>query len=169
MSQSHSSSVWVVAFSHDGTHVISVSGDHLVKIWNAYMGEVELVLKGHSDWVQSVAFSCDGTWVALGSDDKSVHIWDGVTGKIVWICKGNSDWVSSIAFLPDRTCVVSGSADKMVWIWNVMTGRTKQSLQFWKEVTKANWVLNGHSSEVGSVAFSPDGTCIVSGLNDKTV
>ena len=40
----HSSHVHAVAFSADGKRIVSGSGDHLVKIWNAETGaEVKMI------------------------------------------------------------------------------------------------------------------------------
>ena len=70
----HRQYVTSIAFSHDGTRVVSGSADKAVQIWNAITGELVHMLEGHSDWVGSVAFSSDGTRVVSGSDDKSVLI-----------------------------------------------------------------------------------------------
>jgi WD40 repeat protein len=39
-----------VAFSQDGSRVISGSYDKIVRIWNVTTGRVEAELKGHTDW-----------------------------------------------------------------------------------------------------------------------
>ncbi len=71
-----------VAFSPDGTRVVSGSDDETVKIWSASTGEVEQTLQGHSDFVRSVAFSPDGTRVVSGSNDNTVKIWSASTGEV---------------------------------------------------------------------------------------
>ena len=52
-----------VAFSQNGSQVVSGSDDSIVQIWNATTGEVEAELKGHTNFVSSVAFSQDGLWI----------------------------------------------------------------------------------------------------------
>ena len=66
----HPDHVLSVAFSNDGTRVVSGSLDKCVRIRNAMTGEMERVLEGQSDGVPSVAFSSDGTRVMSGSLDK---------------------------------------------------------------------------------------------------
>jgi WD40 repeat protein len=55
-----------VAFSQDGSRVVSGSDDNTVRIWNVTTGGVEAELKGHTHWVISVAFSQDGSRVVSG-------------------------------------------------------------------------------------------------------
>ena len=57
----HTDSVTSVAFSQDGSRVVSGSHDKTVLIWNVMTGEVENELKGHIYVVTSVAFSQDGS------------------------------------------------------------------------------------------------------------
>ena len=59
----HSGNVESVAFSPDGTKIISGSGenDNTIKIWDANTGECLKTLTGHSRSVYSVAYSPDGT------------------------------------------------------------------------------------------------------------
>ena len=60
-----------VAFSQDGSRVVSGSDDETVRIWNAATGEVEAEMKGHTDIVRTVAFAQDGSQVVSGSHYES--------------------------------------------------------------------------------------------------
>ena len=71
----HKYSVNSVAYSPDGTKIISGSRDQTIKIWDANTGECLKTLEGHSQRVNSVAFSTDGTKIISGSSDKTVKIW----------------------------------------------------------------------------------------------
>ena len=73
--EEHSSVVNSVAYSPDGTKIISGSSDKTVKIWNANTGECLQTLEGHTEWVRSVAYSPDGTRIVSGSGDSTVKIW----------------------------------------------------------------------------------------------
>nr|GAT49246.1 predicted protein [Mycena chlorophos] len=147
--------VYAVAFSPDGLHAISGSGDNSLCVWNLSTGKQEQKLDGHSDWVTSVAFSPDGLRPISGSNDKSVRIWNLSTGKEQKL-DGHSEAVTSVAFSPDGLHIISGSHDKSVCIWNLSTGREEQK-------------LDGHSDWVTSVAFSPDGLHAISGSHDNTI
>jgi len=69
--------MWSVACSPDGQRIISGSGDHTIRIWDAdtsaVVGEP---LEGHAYTVQSTAYSPDGRRIVSGSHDKTVHVWD---------------------------------------------------------------------------------------------
>ena len=129
----HSRPVWHVAFSYDGSHVVSVSSDKTVRIWDCYTGN-EVALYHHS--ATCVAFSrdggrvafADGGGVAIGDDGRAaladnyiVQIWNPSTGET----HTNSDNLSrgyrvdSIAFSYDGNHVICGGYGG-VWIWNVM-------------------------------------------------
>jgi len=64
-----------VAFSPDGTKIVSGSYDQTVKIWNASGGDAITTLTEHINDVTSVAFSPDGTKIISGSVDTTVKIW----------------------------------------------------------------------------------------------
>jgi WD40 repeat protein len=70
-----------VAYSPDGTRILTGSADNSARIWDATTGEVLHHLTGHTNWVLSVAYSPDGTRILTGSDDGSARVWDATTGQ----------------------------------------------------------------------------------------
>ncbi|KIM25141.1 hypothetical protein M408DRAFT_74796, partial [Serendipita vermifera MAFF 305830] len=120
----HSLLVYCVAFSPDGTRVVSGSGDKTLRLWDGVTGaSIGDPMKGHTEYVTCVAFSPDGTRVVSGSGDKTLRLWDGVTGASIGDpMEGHTEDVPCVAFSPDGTRVVSGSADKTLRLWDGVTG-----------------------------------------------
>ena len=69
----HSDSVSSVAFSPDGTRVLS-GGGWTVKLWDAATGALIRTFEGHANPVSSLAFSPDGTRVLSGSNDHTIKL-----------------------------------------------------------------------------------------------
>ena len=118
----HSNHVTCVAFSYDGSHVMSVLFDRTVRIWNCHTGK-EVGLYQHSDQVTCVAFSRDGGRVAFGDYHHKVWIWNPSTGDIRGLPDDSVRGWISVAFSHDGNHVISGRKDE-VWIWNVMTNES---------------------------------------------
>jgi len=148
-----------VAFSPDGTRIVSGSEDKTIRVWEARTGDaIAASFKGHTNWVNSVAFSPDGTSIVSGSSDHTIRVWDAVTGDpIAPPFQGHTGVVNSVAFSSDGTRIVSGSWDKTIRLWDARTGDAIGA------------PFEGHTNPVNSVAFSPDGTRIASGSYDNTV
>jgi WD40 repeat protein len=70
-----SEGVLSVAYSPDGTKIISSSGDETIKIWDANIGQCLKTLEGHLDYVYSVTFDPDGTKIISCSYDNTIKIW----------------------------------------------------------------------------------------------
>ena len=151
----HDDAVLSVAFSLDGTRVVTGSSDNTARLWDAQTGVAVGDVMKHDVTVSSVAFSPDGTRVVTGSWDKTARLWDARTGAAVGAVMKHHDIVSNVAFSPDGTRVLTESEDKTARLWDAQTGVAVG------DVMK-------HDRHVNSVAFSPDGTRVATGSSDNT-
>jgi eukaryotic-like serine/threonine-protein kinase len=153
----HTGIVSSVAFSPDGTRIVSGSYDKTAKVWDSRTGESLLELKGHTGKLWSVAFSPDGTRILTGSSDRTAKLWDSKTGTPQIELKGHADVVTSVAFSPDGKRIATGSGDNSARVWDAHTGTVQLELK-------------GHSEAVHSVAFSQDpvGSRIATGSWDRS-
>ena len=69
----HTDIVALVAFSFDGSRIVSCSDDHSVLVWDAKMGDQLEEPQGHTDIP-------DANQIVSGSADKSVRLWDTKMG-----------------------------------------------------------------------------------------
>lgn len=95
-----------VAYSADGSRIVSGSWDNTVRIWNSQNGQLVSGPFTHLDDVHSVAFSPDGTRVVSGSKDKTLRIWDAESGKTNSRPELARD-VKSVRFSPDGSHIIS--------------------------------------------------------------
>jgi WD40 repeat protein len=184
----HANVVRSVAFSPDGTRIVTGSDDQTAKVWDARTGTALLELKGHTGPVWSVALSPDGTRIVTGSEDGTAKVWDARTGTALLALKGHRTVTSSVAFSPDGTRIATSWGK----VWDARSGTpqlelkggegsvafspdgtrivtgTYQTAKVWDARTGTlQMELKGHTGGVNSVAFSPDGTRIVGG-GDET-
>lgn len=84
LEQDDGNATTAVAFSPDGTLVLSAKIDGTIRLWNVKTGAVvrKLVGKGRNYIpVHAVVFLGDGKLAASGDDDGLIRIWDVETGK----------------------------------------------------------------------------------------
>ena len=107
-------SVTSVAFSPDGTRIVSGSYDNTVRVWDAATGQAvhDEPMRGHEDGVTSVAFSPDGTRVVSGGGvfDNTVRVWDALTGECV-VMMGKERNSDPMEGLTDREPILEGEAE----------------------------------------------------------
>ncbi|EJD37496.1 WD40 repeat-like protein [Auricularia subglabra TFB-10046 SS5] len=154
--------VHAVAFSPDGSYLVSGSTDGALRVWNIITGErMGEPVRGHTDQVLSVAFSPDGGRVVSGSVDRTVRLWewspaDATLRALGEPLHGQAGWVRSVAFSPDARLIASGSDDRTVRLWDANTRTPK-------------FTLEGHTGPVTSLAFAPSGKHVASASLDWTV
>ena len=93
-----------------------------------------------------VRFLPDGATIASATD-VLIRIWDACTGKQPHELRGSAR--GGLVFSPNGATLASCYGNS-VRIWDARTGKVLRQ-------------LDGHISEINSVAFSPDGATIASG------
>ena len=138
----HVDTVSTVAFTPDGTRIVTASKDTSLKIWDAAPHEEPPTLRGHEHWVRDVAVSPDGRLIASASSDQTVRLWDARSRTALMVLRGHSGSVEAVAFSPDGLHLASGGDDETVRVWGTETGETVH-------------VLQGHRAGIRRVAWSP--------------
>ena len=124
-----------MAFSPDGTTVITGSYDRKARLWDAATGRQLGQPLMHPDGVRAVAFSPDGTTVITGGDEKTARLWDVSMRRPIGPPRTHQAAVRAVAFSPDGTTVITGSMDGRVRFWNVAFEVLSDDLE-----RVANWV-----------------------------
>jgi hypothetical protein len=146
-------SIYSVTFSPDGQTLASGGYDSTIRLWDVRTGGLLRKLEGHTDPVYSVTFSPDGQTLASGGYDSTIRLWDVSSGEQLRVFEEQNGF----AFVPDwKVLATNGSDDGTIRLWDVRTGSILGKLE-------------GHTIDVDSVAFSPDGQTLASGGNDSTI
>jgi WD40 repeat protein/ABC-type sugar transport system substrate-binding protein len=149
--EGHTAPVRALAFSPDGTRLLSASDDRSLILWDVATGAPVLTLTGHSEAVLSLDFSADGTRALSGSADSSVILWDLGTGQILERLFGHTTSVQAVAFYPaDERYAFSSSGE--------VDAAQSASLLMWDlEQGESIRAYSGHSRMAQAISFSADG------------
>lgn len=150
------SPVSAVAFSPDGSLIVTGAEDHIVRVWQRETARLVRRLDGHGSAVTAVAFSPDGAIIASASNDRTARLWDARSGQLLRTLQGHVYHVYALAFDPRGRWLATASWDQTIQLWDLKSG----------EMVKK---LRGHSGPVRAVDFSPDGKWLASGGDDQSV
>ena len=99
----HAGTVADVAFSPDGTVIVTGSYDGTARTWEVATGRPLVTFAGHDGAVYAVAFSPDGTRIATASRDETARVWDAASGAALVTITGHFEGAQDVAFSPDGT------------------------------------------------------------------
>jgi WD40 repeat protein len=188
----HTSRILALAFSTDGERIVSTASDGTARLWatesgeaigelpvpalldaSQYKGDVEeiqniqeVLSKGNTPrrppQIGTLIFSPQGTVIA-GGIHKEIRLWDtqSYETQLAILLPPGCQKPRALAFSPCGRYLASGS-----W-WQ---GTDKVSIRLWKVSSGENvatfW---GHTTDVQSLAFSPDSALLASGSYDGTI
>jgi len=152
----HTDRVRAVAWSPDGTQVITASEDLTLRLYRAADGQLLHNFTSNVGAITSVAFSPDGNFIVYGEDSGAVLVRAVEGGGFSHQLSSHTSQVNSVAYSPNGDQVLSGSDDRRAIIWNLNDDSIAQELA-------------GHTAAVTAVAFSPeDATLVATGSVDRT-
>ena len=186
----HSVDVTAVAWSPNGTHILTASSK-VTRVWDAATGENTLTLN-HKDNINTVAWSPNGTHILTGSDDSTARVWDATTGDNTLTLRQTGP-VNAVAWSPDGTHILTASDGTRVWdattgentltlthtewVWDatwspdgthILTA-SDRTARVWDATTGDNTLTLTHTEWVWDATWSPDGTHILTASQDGTV
>jgi periodic tryptophan protein 2 len=147
-----------IAYSPEGQRIITAADDGKIKVWDVNSGFCVVTFTEHIGAVTACEFAKRGNVLFTTSLDGSVRAWDLIRYRNFRTFTAPSKiQFTSLAVDPSGEVVCAGSLDSFdIHIWSVQTGQLLDRLA-------------GHEGPVMSLAFSPDGSTLVSGSWDRTV
>ncbi|MHC4538323.1 MAG: protein kinase domain-containing protein [Planctomycetota bacterium] len=184
--------VHAVAFSPDGTRLVTGNRDGVVRLWDLIQSKNVGKPVRHKDRILAAAYSPDGLRILTKTDDKA-QVRDAATGRPIGKPFSHPDWIDRIAFSPDSSRLLTQVKAGSLRLWDLATGELVGELhprtacptfssdgsrilaggsdraRLWDAATlKCLHEFPQHQRPVGNVAFSADGSQLLTGSQDGT-
>lgn len=166
--------VYKLLFNPDGHILATLDRKQKIRLWDTASGKYLITLNGLTDAsIITMAFSSDRKFLASVGYDNIFHVWDITTGELkqkISMSPTNGYSAPSysrkvLLFSPDGQTLaitlsnISSDYSKRSYaivLWDVKTGKIRNT-------------ITGHTDDVSSITFNPDGSTLASGGDDKTI
>jgi WD40 repeat protein len=164
----HTATVTKVLFLPDSKHVVSVSMDKTIRLWDASNGEPIStyhlpVGPGDEGALFGAAISPNGQWLAVagvpfgnGKHGCLVHVISVYSGRVAAVLTGHANIITTLAFSRDNQFLATGSHDATARVYAVSN---------WEFVGE----LKGHKDAVTCLSFGKDSSLLATASRDTTV
>jgi WD40 repeat protein len=158
-----------IDISPDSSRVATASLDGTVRVWDITLAGASegFALDAHG---MSTGFISRRTGACYGDSQLGYHrqVWEAATGELLLTVPGNGSWVMDAAISPDKKYLATSGGDSLAHIYelDLTPGAARAELRH---------TLAGHGPGVpigalfpglSTVAFSPDGSRLVTGGTD---
>ncbi len=169
----HTSYVYGVVFMPDGSRIVSGAWDQTVRVWDAASGEQRLVIPTGVGAVGAVDVSPDGRTILPGHQASdwggALRLWNAADGApiVPGVPVGDGPRaaapfetqipaVMAAAFTPDGGRVIAGTRTGSVYVGDLVAGVVESK-------------FGSDSTASFAIAFSPDGTLLATGHEDRRI
>lgn len=166
----HDSWVGALAFTPDGTTLVSGGYDDTLIWWSATAEKPAPLrkVKAHAGWIRALAVSKDGKYLASAGNDRVVKLWNLADGAPVREFPGHNRDVYSLLFHPSGQFLLSGDLKGQVHQWEVASGKLARKFEG-KDLHSYNGGQGVDFGGVRSLALTPDGKqLLAAGLHKAT-
>lgn len=197
--EDHYQAVLAVAAFPDSQRMVTASSDCWLRMWDLGSGTLLKMMAGHKSEVWALAISREGRLIASGDDKGDVIAWHGTTGEFFTQAIKGQSGIISLDFSPSGTVLATISMDQKAKLWDTKTWQlqgspilcndrvfcvryspsgghlaiaTASNIEIYNPGTRHLVAkFNGHGSYNCSLAWTPDGTGLLSSGNyeDPTI
>jgi WD40 repeat protein/serine/threonine protein kinase len=193
----HEAKVYQVALDSGGRRALSASADHSARLWDVESGVCLAILEGHLAEVLCAALSPNDQVAATGAANGSLIVWDLATGASITSMQGPPTAITDVAFSGDGRYLLTVGRDGAVRYWDRASGSCLRVLENQLGLTSLAvspddafvavgcndgtarlWSIrarecvrtfSGHSGAIAAVAFTPDGSRLVTAGLDASL
>jgi WD40 repeat protein len=164
-------------YSDDGKQLLTASDDGTAVVWSVEMMQPTKTLRGHKNHVRAGMFLPKSNFSVTVGNDGTARVWNNETGTQLAISPTHTAPITSVDVILAPQAMGNESKRKFL----IVTGCEDNSSRLWtwdgasKEIQPANdanrkpIVLAGHTAAITSVAFSPNGSRVLTGSSDACV
>lgn len=160
----HKDIVYSTIFSPDGKSIATLALDQKLVVWNPKDGTRKFQIRADENrFFRNAAFSPDSLHIAY-TEKSGIHIASAKTGKLEREDFGSSIFdydtygnLEEIAYHPGGHMIATASSNGSIFLWDVATGNLLGELS------------GEHEGEVEVIAFSGDGSMLISGGFDSRI
>lgn len=149
-------SVNSLAWSPEGSYLLSGMRDSSFAIYDAINGNMFWKLKSHNGQVKAVTWSPDGIRFATASEDSTIKIYNVFSKQIIDSIVGFGASINSISWSPNNDYIICGGLDSLLYIVNA------NDFKIFKKINLTN-------SEINYVKYSPKAKYIGIASSDNMV
>ena len=117
--EGHTGRVYCLAWTANGTTLISGSFDYSIRTWNTTTWQQIHVLTGHTDAVYHIAISPNGPILASASWDKTTRLWNLENGLPIGSPLQHPNCVECVSFSTDGKLLATGCWDNNAYSWDI--------------------------------------------------
>jgi RNA polymerase sigma factor (sigma-70 family) len=152
-----------------GGRLAAVGEDFHILLCDLEEGRVCRELNGNLSSTYCLAFTPDGRMLVSGGFDTTVRVWEVASGQQVLALRGHRRGIGAVAVSPDGRLIASSH----ISFWNYRIypfADTPRQVRLWDACSgEPVGSLAGHTWDLTSLAFAPDGSRLATGVADGTV